>query len=66
MTGRDTPDLLAEIDRLRADNERMRAALEDVLPYARAAIGLPEASWPADSVILRARAALAETARKGG
>ena len=35
-------------------------ALADVLPYAQAAIGLPESSWPADSVIFKARAAIAK------
>lgn len=35
-------------------------ALKDVLPYAQASIGLPRQSWPADSVILKAEAALAK------
>ena len=33
--------------------------IADLLPYATAAVGLPRASWPADSVLLRAEAFLA-------
>lgn len=35
-------------------------ALQDVLPYAIACIGIPRAIWPADSVILQAEAAIAK------
>lgn len=49
-----------EAERLRALNAELVAALEGVLPYAQAAIGLPEQSWPRDSVILKARAAIAK------
>lgn len=35
-------------------------ALKDVLPYAEASIGLPRQSWPTDSAILKAYAALAK------
>ena len=38
--------------------EFLRSAIEDLLPYAQASIGLPEALWPGDSVILKARRAL--------
>jgi len=34
--------------------------LKDVLPYANASIGLPRASWPGDSVILKAEALIAK------
>jgi hypothetical protein len=58
------PEMDAEISRLRAINAELVKALHDVLPYAKAAIGLPEALWPHDSVILCARAALAKAERK--
>lgn len=47
-----------EIERLRDLVRELRGAAEDLLPYATAAIGLPEPLWPSDSVILRARAAI--------
>jgi hypothetical protein len=55
---RATKEDFERIVRAANSHEALVAALEAVLPYARAAIGLPENSWPADSVILQARAAL--------
>ena len=37
-----------------------REAIEELIPYARATIGLPEPSWNPDNVILKARAVLAK------
>jgi hypothetical protein len=53
-------NVVAERDHLLTLNAELLAALDDLLPYARAAIGLPETSWPPDSVILKARAVLAK------
>lgn len=39
--------------------EHLLEALQDVLPYAIAAIGLPRNAWPTDSVILKAERAIA-------
>ena len=42
-----------------AEIEQLRAVIEELLPYARATIGLPENAWSPDNVILKARAILA-------
>lgn len=39
--------------------EHLLEALQDVLPYAIAAIGRPREAWPTDSVILKAERAMA-------
>jgi len=49
-----------EIERLRTVNAELVAALDDLLPYAQACIGLPESLWPHDSAILKARAVIAK------
>jgi len=41
------------------------AALQDLLPYGQAVIGMPEGSWPSDSVVLKARAAIAKATGAG-
>lgn len=41
-------------------HERAIAAINDLLPYAVAAIGLPRQAWPQDSVILQAEAFVAD------
>lgn len=39
--------------------DELVSCLQDMTPYARACIGLPENAWPHDNVILRARRAMA-------
>ena len=53
-------EIVEERDRLRALNAELVEAVDDLLPYARACIGLQENLWAADSVILKARAVLAK------
>ena len=51
-------DAMENANRDRKTIAALVAALEDVLPYAKASIGLPRECWPADSVILQAEAAI--------
>jgi hypothetical protein len=62
--GKQTNSEIEANARLIAAAPELYEALQNVLPYAQACIGLPECSWPADSVILQARAALAKARGK--